>query len=159
MKILMDMHDKLTKERDQLKKQNDQLVKQNEQLKKKRKGSTDKLLASPNPPPDEDSTLLEIEFAQQRADDADKRADVATAKAMEAERRAKEAEKQAKAAGLKHVGAETRALTMEKELDDKYVQAQVSYIALLCKRQYCIYVFAEIEAGSKKAQVLLKARM
>lgn len=148
MKILMDVHDKLTKERDQLKKQNDQLVKQNEQLKKKRKGSTDKLLASPNPPPDEDSTLLEIEFAQQCADDADKRADVATAKAMEAERRAmeaerraKEAEKQAKAAGLKHVGAETRALTMEKELDDKYVQVQVSYTLHCCISVNTVYMY------------------
>ena len=37
MKILMDEHEKVTKE---LKKQNTQLLKQNEQLKKKRKGST-----------------------------------------------------------------------------------------------------------------------
>ena len=127
-KILMDALDKIAKEKDHLKKQNDQLAKQNERLKKKRKDSTDKLLASPDPPPEEDSTSIGIEYAYQRADDADKRADAATAKATEAERRAKEAEKWAKAAGLKHLGAESRAATMEKQLDDKMVEVQVSCI-------------------------------
>ena len=123
MKILMDEHDKVTKERDQLKKQNTQLLKQNEQLRKKRKPDIE-LFASPDPPPEEDSTLLEIEFAQQRADDADKRADEARARVIKAERRAEEAEKHVKEARL---GAESRVAKLEKELDGKYVQVQVSY--------------------------------
>ena len=116
----MDEHDKVTKEKDQLKKQNTQLLKLNEQLKKKRKGSTDKLLASPDPPPEEDSTSLEIEFTQQRADDADKRAEEARARVIE---RAKEAEKYTRAA---HTGAESRVANLEKQLDEKYVQVKVS---------------------------------
>ena len=123
MKILMEMHDKVIKEKDQLKKQYDHLLKQNEQLKKKRKGSTDKLLASPDPPPEEDSTLLAIEFAHQRADDADKRAEEARAKVIEAERRVKEAEKYARAA---HTGAESRVTKLEKQVDEERVVAQVS---------------------------------
>ena len=123
MKILMEMHDKVIKEKDQLKKQYDQLLKQHEQLKKKRKGSADKLLASPHPPPEEDSTLLEIEFAQQRADDADKRAEEARARVIEAERRAKEAEKHARAA---HTGAESRIAKLEKQVDEERVLVQVS---------------------------------
>ena len=121
MKILMEMHDKVIKEKDQLKKQYDHLLKQ---LKKKRKGSTDKLLASPDPPPEEDSTSLQIGFAQQRADDADKRVDEARARVVEAERRAKEAEKYARVA---HTGAESRVATLEMQLDEKIVQVQVSY--------------------------------
>jgi uncharacterized protein YhaN len=124
MKTLIDMHEKVVKEKDQLKKQNDQLLKQNEQLKKKRKGSTDKLLSSPDPPPEEDSTLLEIGFAQQRADDADKRAEEVRSKLIKAERRAKEAEKNIRAA---HAGAESHIAKLEKELDANHVQLQVSY--------------------------------
>ena len=120
MKILMDEHDKVTKE---LKKQNTQLLKQNEQLRKKRKPDIE-LLASPDSPPEEDSTLLEIEFPQQCADDADKRADEARARVIEAERRAEEAEKHAKEARL---GAESRVAKLEKELDGRDVQVQVSY--------------------------------
>ena len=119
-KVLMDMLDKVTKERDQLKKQ----------VKKKGKALADDVLASPDPPPEEDSTstLLEIVFARrQAAEEADKRA-------AEAERRAKEAEKQAKAADLKHCGAETYVTTLEKKLDGELIEVQVSYM-YVCKRQ------------------------
>ena len=121
-KILTDMLDKVTKERDQLKKQ----------VNKKRKASTDDVLASSGPPPEGDSTLLEITFTHRQAEEAEKR----TAKA---ERRAKDTEKQAKAADLKHCGAETGVATLEKKLDGKLKEVQVCYIYI----QYYVYVCIE----------------
>ena len=108
-KVLTDMLDKVTKERDQLKKQ----------VKKMRKASTYDVLISPDPPPEEDSTLLEITFAHQQAEEADKRA-------AEAERRARDAEKEAKVADLKHREAEIHVATLEKELDGRLIEVQVS---------------------------------